>query len=387
MLLLAALFGAAGGGCSWIDEQERDCPETISVTCTLNLVSNKEEEMDDMLGSEHDRPVRAALEDYLTGVFVRSVHDVDLLFYDQRRRGKMILHQTEVMDVEQSVFSLQLPASDYRVGGVANRSAIPALSLENEESEYTLALVQGLSEQSYAHPTAVFGARKRMLVRDQSEEQRYEVNFSMANAAAALIINRDSCDVKRFWATYEGLADSFRVVDSAYRFDRRALVKTDVIDVAPFTGSDSDDSVETDTGSWIFDSFWTRWNKTPLMVCGVGFPSPTMSSEIIGTFSKIWTINLYVTLQDESTTLSQIYIGKPLNAGHLLIVKGWLRADGSFTATPEHAPYNPDPGGPDNPEPGPEPPVPPEPATDSIVAGVHILINWTPGAQYNPDFE
>jgi hypothetical protein len=64
----------------------------------------------------------------------------------------------------------------------------------------------------------------------------------------------------------------------------------------------------------VYDIFWTRWKKVPLMLCGVGFPSPNVSSEVIGTYPKIWTIYLYVTLPDNTVTRSEIYIGKPLQA-------------------------------------------------------------------------
>ena len=82
-------------GCALIDDKLTDCPEEITVTCRLNLETNKDQEMDDKLGTDHDIPVRAALESYLTHVFVNSVHDVDMAFYDQRHRGKMISTQQD----------------------------------------------------------------------------------------------------------------------------------------------------------------------------------------------------------------------------------------------------------------------------------------------------
>ena len=106
-----------------------------------------------------------------------------------------------------------------------------------------------------------------------------------------------------------------------------------------------------------------------------------MSDEVIGTYPKIWTIYLYVTMPDNTVTRNEIYIGKPLQAGHLLIVKGWLTANGSFTGTPEHKPYNPDPGGPDFP---PDPDNPDQPV-DSTVVGVSVALNWSEGPVFNPE--
>ena len=331
-------------GCALIDDKLTDCPEEITMTCRLNLETNKDQEMDDKLGTDHDIPVRAALENYLTHVFVNSVHDVDMAFYDQRHRGKMISTQHEIMDADQRVFEVRIPASDYRMAGVANLSALPAVTLEDvENTTAPVSLIQKKGDKLPSHPTAIFSARQRMLVRDR-ENQEYTVTYQMANAAAALILNRDSCDVKSIRADYGGLADTFKILDSAYTFDHRTLIETDVIDIVPFMGSDQDISYAEDI--WVYDLFWTRWKKVPLMVCGVGFPSPNVSSEVIGTYPKIWTIYLYVTLADNSVTRTEIYIGKPLQAGHLLIIKGWICADGSFSASPEHPPYNPS-GGPD----------------------------------------
>jgi len=373
------LTAFAPEGCALIDERVKDCPEEITVTCYLNLSSNKDLEMDDKLGTEHDRPVRAALEDYLEHVFVSSVREVDMYFYDQRRRGKMTHEQHEIMDAGEREFEIRLPASDYRVAGAANVSVLPDVALEGAEGNYeVLRLVQKDAELLPSQPSAVFTARQRMTVRDR-EDQHFDVRFQMANAAAALIINRDSCDVKGIRAEYSGLSDSFKILDSAYSFNNTTLIGTDLIDIVPFTGSDVDISNEAEP--WVYDLFWTRWKKVPLMVCGVGFPSPNVSSEVVGTYPKIWTIYLYVTLQDNSVTRSEIYIGKPLQAGNLLIIKGWLTGEGAFTGTPEHAPYNPDPGGPDFP---PEPPEPPEPAGDSTVVGVHVMLNWTEGPVQRP---
>jgi len=379
LLSLGLMVLSSLTACGLIDEKVKDCPEEITVTCSVNLSTNKDQELDEKLGTEHDRPVRAALEDYLQHVFVSSVSEVDMYFYDQRKRGKMTHEQHEVMNAGEREFEVRLPASDYRMAGAANVSAIPYVTLEGAEGNFeVLKLVQKKAIQLPTQPTAFFSARQRMTVRDK-EDQHYDVSFQMVNAAAALIINRDSCDVKSIKAEYAGLADSFKILDSAFAFDNTTLIGTDEIDIVPFTGSDEDVSSEMEP--WVYDVFWTRWKKVPIMLCGVGFPSPNVGSEVIGTYPKIWTIYLYVTLPDNTITRSEIYIGKPLQAGHLMIIKGWLTANGSFTGTPEHAPYTPNPGGPDFPE----PPEPPEPVNDSTVVGVSVQINWHKGPEYNTD--
>ncbi len=364
------LLTAAVGACALIDEKTKDCPEEMSLTCALSLVNNKQQELDDNLGTLHDRPLRAALEDYLSDVFVNTAHDVDMLFYDQRSRGKMTFRQTEIMDAEQKVFSIRVKASDYRVAGVSNLSAVPTVSLQNEEDGYALSLVQKLSSEPVpSHPSAFFAARQRILVRDR-EDQRFDVSFYMANAAAALALNRDSCDVRSIRVLYSGLADSFRILDSSYSFDQHALLQADVIDARPYVVDDEE------ADRFLYDIFWERWTKLPLLACGVGFPSPNVGTAVVGTYPIVWTIDLYVTLATGSVTRSLIYIAKPLQAGHLMIVKGWITAEGAFTPTPEHPPYVP---------PMPDDPDNPEQPVDSVVAGVSVMLNWNEAGQYNPE--
>ena len=362
---LALCLGMVGTACALIDERTNDCPEEMTLTCALNLISNKEQELDDNLGTLHDLPLRTALEDYLSDVFVDAAHDVDMLFYDQRKRGRMTFRQTEVMDAEQKVYELRVPASDYRVAGVSNLSAVPVLSLQDEDDGYALSLEQKRSKDPVpSHPSAIYAARQRILVRERGD-QEFNVRFHMANSAAALALNRDSCEVKAIRAVFTGLADTFRILDSTYSFEQHALLEADVIDASPYVKNDEESE------RFLYDIFWERWTKLPLLVCGVGFPSPNVGSAVIGTYPIIWTIELYVTLSDGSVTRNDIYIGKPLEAGHLMIVKGWVTANGSFTPTPEHPPYVPIPDLPEEP-------------VDSTVVGVSVKLNWTAGAEYNP---
>jgi hypothetical protein len=99
-----------------------------------------------------------------------------------------------------------------------------------------------------------------------------------------------------------------------------------------------------------------------------------VGSAVIGTYPIIWTINLYATLADGTVTRNEIYIGKPLESSQLMIVKGWLTANGSFMNTPPHPPYIP----------GPDPEFPEQPS-DSTVVGVTVMLNWTEGMSQTPD--
>ena len=52
--LLCLVWGATLPGCGLIDERMDNCPEESTLTLTLDLVNNKDAEMDNKLGSRRD---------------------------------------------------------------------------------------------------------------------------------------------------------------------------------------------------------------------------------------------------------------------------------------------------------------------------------------------
>ena len=379
------LAGAASmlflpGGCGLIDEDRVDCPEEVTLTYSLDLISNKDEEMDLKLGREKDLPLRLALEDYLKGIFVDKAHDVDLSFYNLRQAGDRTDRITEIIDAGRREYDIRLVASDYQHLGVANLTGNgPVILAEDEKAETAMLTEDALAATTVeSHRTGIFSARKRMLIR-KDESQHFDAHLYMANDAAALILNVDSCVFRSIRADYQGLADRFRINDSTYFWDRQIHVAADLVDVEPYLPRVSNNGP---SYIWAYDEYWELWERTPVMLCAVGFPSRNVGTAVIGTTPYIWAINLYVELLDGTTTLSQLFIGEPLPASHLMIIKGWLDADGSFKSRPS-VPVIPDPTpGPDGPNP-PTPPTPPE--WVDVIAGVNVTLNWKEGAIFNPE--
>ena len=366
------LLAVALSGCH---EPEVEEVEHVVLHCTLSLPDAQQTELDDKLGSAKDAPIRKALEDYLAPVFQSSVHDIDVSFFDQRRKGERTFHLVDVLDATERDYPFEVVASDYRFGGGANVSANPGVSLTSGETEKDLAFVQkdGTSD---SHRAGLFSMRGRLYVK-KGTDTRISAPLCMNNACAALILNCDSCEVVSVRATVEGLADTFNIIDSLYSFDRHTVINADVIDLAPYIGSDEDNTSESNT--WGYDPAWITWTKTPRMVCAVGFPSRNFGTDVIDGKVVIWTVNLFVTLSDGTVTRNDIYMGQPVQANRLKIVKGWLMADGSFEPTPPLTP-TPSPGGGGG---GTIPPTPPSP--DDPVVGVSVTLNWKEGSSFTPD--
>ncbi len=372
--VLAGSLGLLAPGCRLIDEDQSDCPEDLTITYTLNLITNLTIELDTKLGSDKDIPLRRAIDDYLKDIFVKTARDVDLSFYAVDDEGERKEHRTEMMNSGQATYVIRIPADDYKHLGIANLSGERSVGLVGDEFSHSSALAQKSVERVASHNTGLFTARKDMNVL-QGVDQTFDVNLYMANDAAAFIIHRDSCDYRKITMEIEGLADTFFVRDSVFSYDLHTLVYADYIDATPFvedaqgwsTGiSGADDGrFSTKAGDFVHDPMYDTWTRVPAIFCGVGFPSKDegQGKTIDGIDEPVlWVAHIYVTLSDGTTTKNSVYIGDRLPAGSLLIYRGWLRGDGSFVPGP--------PGG------GGE---------KGLVAGVSVTLDWKQGPHFDPE--
>ena len=339
-LVMLAVVVAALSGCGLIDEALEVCREVFSLFYRLRLITNLPEEMDGQLSDERDRPLQLALEDHLKDIFAEYARDVDLSFYATDPAGQRLEHRSAVMNAGQATYEIALPAADYHHLALANLAGNPVVQLTGADLRDETCLQQQAGEVVDSHTTGLFSARLPLSVQ-RNESRTFDVNLYMVNDAGALVVHRDSCDYVSIRAELLDLASGFRVCDSLYDFSARTSVSARLIDAAPFV-----------------EEGRPQWNKLPALLCGVGFPSldtPVKADE------AIWRFALYVTLQDGTTTLSLISIGVPLQAGHLKIIRGYLKPDGRFVPGP----------------PGPEPSKEP-------VVGVSVQLDWREGMHFEP---
>jgi hypothetical protein len=355
--------------CSLIDERLIDCPEDVVVDYHLRLITNKEQEMDLKIGTDKDLPLRQALEDYLSDIFVEMAHEADLSFYT-KPADERVMQATDIWNSSEKRYELQLPAGDYFNLVETNLPGNSVVRLNADEKAATAYLDQTSKDVVPSHKTGVFTGRATMRILERKAEQHFDVDLYMANDAGGIILNVDSCDFSSIRCEIEGLADSFNLLDSTYSYNAKTLVRADLVDAQPYvdkivgTGGPSRSGLYT-------QHMWERWERTPVIMCGVGFSSRNMTEKFLDGLAVYWIIHLYVTLESGSVTHSTIYVGEPLPAANLKIILGWLLPDGSFTPDP------PTPG------PGPLPPDPPVP-TDDIVVGVDVQLDWQEGLHFEP---
>lgn len=378
-LAMLAALAAGVAACGTPDPVVEAGGGEVTLSCTLNGFSNLEQELNDMLGTDKDLPLRKAVEAQYEKFLAQTSHDVDIAFYDLRKKGAIIVHQQFTMEGGNGVFQLKVPASDYKIAVAANMAAVPQVSLRNGEYVEEAALVEEAADKVESHPAPVYAGRGRMLVKD-GDQRSGDMSVSMANTMAVLAINRDSCEIiNGVRAEFLGLADSFLIVDSSCTFNRNTVVKAEVISLDQYMSQSTDLAPRQ---SWAQDVFWTKWTRTPVLVCGAGMPSRTVGTEVVGTRVKVWTIVLYVTLEDGSVTRNEIYIGEPLRTGHLLVVKGWLLEDGSFSPNP---PFPDLPPGYYFPSDTTDTPDNPPATNDSTIVGVNVMLDWKEGVNYEPE--
>ena len=100
----------------------------------------------------------------------------------------------------------------------------------------------------------------------------------------------------------------------------------------------------------------THWRVEPALFCGIGLPSRDASSTKAEE-ETVWRGAVNVTLKDGTTTRTIISVATPLEAGKLVILRGWLHADGGYE---------------------------PEPVPDLIVSGISIMLDWREGLIIEP---
>lgn len=341
LLPAVALLATAAGGCALLDEQLEDCKESFSITYHLRLITNVKVQLQTRLSDKRDEAIRRALEDYLAGIFTEYARDVDLSFYATDEEGLRLEHRTAIMDAGQATYEIELPAREYDHLAVANVATEPHVYLTGDDFRDRSQVLQTASEPLPSQTAGLFSARMPITVnRDESES--FDVNLYMINSAAALVLHRDSCDFISATCEILGLADGFMVSDSLFTFATETHVSAPGIPV--------------DTTGVEYN-----WNMTPALFCGVSFPSHdpvNTKADAEEEEETLWQMALNVTLLDGTTTRTVISVASPLPAGELVILRGWLHADGSYE---------------------------PEPVPDVILSGLSVTLDWKKGTQFDPE--
>lgn len=339
------IMATALGGCSMIDEDLSDCGKESKIDYELELITNMSIELETVLDDDLDKDVAEALREYLKNIFTDYAHDVDLSFYDTQADSVRLHHEQTIMNADQRSYTLYLPMQNYMHLAAANLMDNRLVNLADDGYCHPSKLQQAQGDTITPHTTGLFTARLPMKVLDDVD-QTFLVRLYMANCAAALVVDTRGYDVSGMKVVGSGFASRFSICDSAYVFDAGApVVKADEIIVK---------------------------GGRQKCFCSVNFPSrePKQTRTVIETEEPfiaqegdepLWEFRVYVpkpgsnqSRSGSSITETVFRIRKPLHAGELKIIKGFVNEDGSvMTEAPE--------------------------------VGVSVTLDWKPGGEYHPN--
>ena len=332
-VLLSACWLMAG--CSVIDDDLSDCKDDgkqYKMDYQLKLVTNMTTELKTELTTITEISVANALETHLKNIFTDFAHDVDLSFYDTEGEQKRLEHVQDIINANQSSYTLTLPMRRYQHLAVANIKDNNVIDLNFDEDSKSSRLVQTSGEKVASHTTGLFTARQPMEVLENID-QTFNVHLYMANSAATLVINPKGLVYTDMKVYATGFANAFLINDSTYLYsDKPPLIETQ--------------KVTTDNDLLCF--------------CSVNFPS---RDEAVSSLARragesstpsLWQFKIYLTLPDGKVTETTLDIPDPLKAGDLKVIKGELDTQGSVR------PYN-------------------------SAVGVSVTLDWNNGGEYNPE--
>lgn len=297
------------GGCCLVNEDLSGCPDDFSTEYEMRLITNVRTEINTVLGLEADLHVATALRDHLSDIFSDFAHDVDLSFYDYAEPRPVLEHFTDIIDANQTSYTLNLPVYEYMHLAVANIMDNDNVSLEGEDFCSTARLHQADPEDGNvisSHNTGLFTARLPMQILDNMD-QDFLVQLYMANCATALIIDRTGApSVSSMSAFTTGFASAFNIADSTYVFDRDPLIRAKKLDI--------DEGIEDCYVTVQFPSRDTRPDTKVVVETEDPFIAESADE-------GLWEWQVYVTLADGSITQNRLGIVKPLRAGQLKIIR------------------------------------------------------------------
>ena len=323
-ILLSACWLAAG--CSSIDDDRTDCgeeEEELQLDYELRLVTNMTTELQTQLTTITEVGVANALKTHLEDIFSDFAHDIDLSFYDTEGDKGVLYHKSDVIDANQTTYTLTLPMNKYMHLAVANLVNNAIVDLEDEQHSNSSRLQQQEGSTLDSHTTGLFTARQPMEVLS-GVSQVFNVHLYMANSAVALVLDTKGHEYTDLKVYATGFATQFNISDSVYVYPEASpLIRANKVD----TGNDL------------------------LCYCSVNFPS---RDEAPAGTDTIWQLKVYLTNLDGSITETTLDVKEPLKAGDLRIIKGELDDEGAVR------PYG-------------------------STVGASVQLDWNSGGSYDPE--
>ena len=369
--------------CKYIDDDLSDCGATFELDYEMRLVTNISTEIETQLPAESDKGIAEALRKHLSGIFTDFAHDVDLSFYDTQGDSLRLHHDKHIMDASEATYTLYLPMREYMHLAAANDVNNAVVDVTNDERCHPSRLetvadrgnpsARTVSDTIASHTTGLFTARLPMDVK-AGVDQKFHVLLYMANCAAALVVDPWGHDASKLSVLTTGYATGFNICDSVFTFEGKdpmvetVLVRGENTSEVAFCSVSFPSREPADvenpsartltTGAAPGAMTLTTGAQGELTQDGAAVTRTVIETtepfEAESSDHTLWKFVAYHRNADGTTTKTELGLAKPLRAGQLKIIKGYLKDDGSIT-------------------------------TDDMTVGVSVTLDWHQGGEYHPE--
>lgn len=304
------LLVIAPTSCSMIDDDRSDCESDFQVRYEVKLRTNLTTQVQTVLRNRFETEVADLLEDSLKNIFREFAHDVDLSFYIGNDRE---YHDRHIMDANQAVYELELPANDYRHLALANIDEEKEVNIMQSEWANRSYLSQEKGDTIRGHHTGLFTARQNMDIKGNID-QTFDVTLYMVNCASILVIRTDNVSYRDCQVYSSDFADGFYVNDSLFTHTSNPVVHDFRVTTPP---------VEREV---YYAVTFPSYDTAEEAQANTRLDSDTGSNDA----DRIWRKYVYVTLPDGSVTRTVINVSMPLQAGQVMIIYAYMKPDGSI---------------------------------------------------------
>lgn len=327
ILGLCMLLGVQG--CSvfeLIDDDLSVCGVDYKMALNLELQTSLDLELQTTLYAETDVYTRQVLQQYFQQIFTDHAHDIRIGFFSQEN-DSLIHSINEVIDANQSTYTFYLPKDNYYALALANIKNNGVIELQDTTySRQAHLVVPSQADTLPTQHTGLFTVRKEITVLD-SIDQQFQLTLHMVNASVALVIDTAGVATTGFRAYVKGTADNFAVRDSLYSFGTpRTITMEHITEQAaasaattykPYKPNKPYKSCEQSSADSVAQTI-------PYLLGCTCMPSADQADSD-GTY---FSVPVYVSLPDGTTTETILTVHQPLPAGSLKVIKTQLQPNG-----------------------------------------------------------
>ena len=302
-------------GCSLIDDDLSVCGD-YTLNYEMRIVTNMEMTINEELTLEIEESMAIALKDWLGPILSGRAHDLDVSFYSLDERDMLRHHWNDVIDATQKSYTLNIPRENYMHLAVVNIAENSNVSLLGENHSASMRLEQKKGDTLITQPTAVYTAREKMLMAQDTTRNRFDVHLYMLNNVVALVIDTLGVALPEMDVQLSGTATGFNVKDSTFTFEHPSILRaTRLTDQCyAVVGWPSRDSI-------------TKNNVRCKNDVQRDDVRCTKANDDETTY---WEVKAYVTLPSGSITETVFSFHRPLEAGALEIIRVNMGEDGSL---------------------------------------------------------